>query len=321
MWNNEEGEFVRYKSGFREWIKADGSTRFKPEAGRYHLYVSLACPWASRTLMVRKLRKLDDVISVDVVDPVWNENGWYFGSGYPGVTADTVNGKRDLIDVYRVATPGFDGVESVPILWDKKLGTIVNNESREIIRMLDHEFLDFGDPNAQLCPRHLEKQIDEAIDAIYAPINNGVYRAGFATHQRPYERAVKELFSALDHWEGVLSRQRYMCGDALTEADICLFTTLVRFDAVYVGHFKCNLRRIVDYPNLWNYVKDVYQTDGVAETVSLDHIKRHYYQSHGEINPTRIVPAGPVLDLAEPHDRGRFSHLFRDALGSGRVIV
>lgn len=306
MWNNEKGEFVRYKSKFHDWVRADGSTRFAPEKDRYHLYVSLACPWAHRTLIVRGLRKLESVISVSVVDPVWNENGWYF-SRNPGCTPDHVNGQPDLISVYRLTDPGYRGEETVPILWDKKHRTIVNNESPEIVRMLDVEFREFGDASVNLYPSDHASRIDQTIQELYPSINNGVYRAGFATSQAAYEKAVKELFAALDRWEGVLSSQRYLCGDRLTEADIFFFTTLIRFDLVYVGHFKCNLRRIVDYPNLWNYLKDLYQTPGITETCDFDHMKNHYYRSHPEINPTGVVPLGPIVDFREPHDRSRFS--------------
>ncbi|MFT3767444.1 MAG: glutathione S-transferase family protein [Minicystis sp.] len=300
------GRFVRESASFRDRITADGSSGFPAEAGRYHLYVSLACPWAHRTLIVRALRKLDDAISISVVDPFMAEHGWTF-SDAPGAIRDAVNGADHLHQIYVKARPDYTGRVTVPVLWDKQRGTIVNNESREIIRMLDTEMGALGDPAVNLCPAPLREEIDRTIDAIYTPVNNGVYRAGFATTQKAYDDAVVELFAALDHWEGVLSQRRYLCGDTLTEADVCLFTTLLRFDPVYHGHFKCNLRRIADYPSLWGFVRDVYQTPGVAGTCNLDHIKQHYYRSHETINPTRIVPRGPILDLDAPHDRARLS--------------
>jgi putative glutathione S-transferase len=298
MWNNAQGEFVRYQSGFRDWVRADGSTRFSPEAGRYHLYVSLACPWAHRTLIARALLGLEEAISVSIVEPVWNENGWYFSSRLP----DLANGQPDLVSVYRLADPDFAGEESTPLLWDSRHRTIVNNESREILRMLDHEFSALGN-GRDLCPPDLARRVDEVLTALYEPINNGVYRAGFATRQAAYERAVTEVFAGLDRWERELSGRRYLCGDILTEADIAFFTTLLRFDPVYHGHFKCNLKRIEDYPNLRGYLRDVFQVPGVAATCDLDHIKRHYYATHASINPTGIVPLGPILDLTTPHGR------------------
>lgn len=298
----EDGEFIRGEVGFRDWVKKDGSTRFVPEAGRYHLYVSLACPWSHRTVLLRSLRKLQDVISMSVTNPIWNENGWFFGDE-PGAIADTVNHKRDVIDLYRMVDPRFDQPETVPILWDKKIGTIVNNESRDIMRMFDVEFAEFGDKSVSLYPADLASRIDETMTAIYDPINNGVYKAGFASGQRAYERAVTKLFKALDEWEERLSLSRFVCGDRLTEADLALFVTLIRFDAVYYTHFKCNLRHIWEYPNLWGWLKEVYQTPGVAETCDFNHIKKHYFGSHREINPTGIVPVGPMLDLRSAHGR------------------
>jgi glutathionyl-hydroquinone reductase len=292
----KNGEFERPETRFRQWIRADGSTPFAAEAGRYHLYVSLACPWSHRTVLVRKLRKLESAISMSVTSPIWNENGWTFGSE-PGTVPDLVNGKRDVIDLYRLVDPSFDQPETVPILWDKRTGTIVNNESREIMRMLDHEMRALGDPGIDLCPPDLQGAVEAAIDRMYSPINNGVYIAGFSRHQRPYERAVTRLFAALDDWERELSTRRYVCGEHLTEADLSLFVTLIRFDAVYYTHFKCNLRRIQDYPSLSRWLKQIYRTPGVAETCSFEHIKKHYFGSHREINPTGIVPMGPLLDL------------------------
>ncbi len=301
---DSEGRFQRPQTRFHNRVTADGSSGFKAEPGRYHLYVSLACPWAHRTLIMRKLKKLEAAISVSVVDPFMGEDGWFF-SEEPGCVPDHVNGKRFLHQVYSKADANYSGRVTVPVLWDKQRQTIVNNESREIMRMLDTEFDSIGDASISFYPAHLRERIDQTIDAIYEPINNGVYRAGFATSQRAYAEAVSELFDALDHWDSVLATNRYLCGDVITEADWCLFTTLVRFDSVYVGHFKCNLRRIVDYPNLWNYLKELYQVPGVSDTCDFDHIKRHYYESHDMINPTRVVPLGPLIDFDAAHDRER----------------
>ncbi|MBD2001304.1 glutathione S-transferase family protein [Leptolyngbya sp. FACHB-541] len=299
---DKKGKFVRPSTTFRNWITADGSSGFKAERDRYHLYVSLACPWAHRTLIIRQLKGLSDAISVSIVDPELGDNSWEFSDG-EGCIPDTVNHTRYLWELYTKVESDYTGRVTVPVLWDKQKGTIVNNESREIIRMLDTEFGGIAKPDADLYPEALQQQIDETIDAIYRPINNGVYRAGFATTQEAYEEAVTELFENLDHWETVLGKQRYLCGDRHTEADICMFTTLLRFDAVYYVHFKCNLRRIVDYPNLWGYLRDLYQHPGVKETCNLDHIKRHYYKSHPKVNPTRIVPKGPIIDFETPHNR------------------
>lgn len=299
---DEKGRFQRPKTRFHNRITADGSSGFKAEAGRYHLYVSLACPWAHRTLILRKLKKLEDAISVSVVDHFMGDDGWEFTEN-AGCIPDNVNHKQFLREIYLLASPDYTGRVTVPVLWDKQNKTIVNNESREIIRMLDTEFDAIGDASVSFYPAPLKELVDETIDAIYEPINNGVYRSGFAASQEAYDDAVTELFAALDHWENVLGSQRYLCGDVITEADWCLFTTLMRFDSVYVGHFKCNLRRIVDYPNLWNYLKELYQIPGVADTVNMAHIKNHYHQSHESINPTRIVPKGPLIDFSEPHNR------------------
>jgi len=306
QWQNTDGRFVRSTTSFRDWITADGSSGFPAEAGRYHLYIAWACPWAHRTAIMRKLKGLEDVIGLSAVGSFMGEDGWAFYDE-PGVIPDAVNGAHYLREVYAKADPGYTGRVTTPVLWDRETETIVNNESREVIRMLDTEFDEFSAADAHFLPDDLRDEIDATIDAIYEPINNGVYRSGFATRQEAYEGAVTELFDALDHWEGVLSTRRYLCGDRLTEADWCLFPTLVRFDSVYHGHFKCNLRRIVDYPNLWGYSKDLYQQPGVAETVNMYHIKKHYYRSHNSINPTRIVPKGPILDFTEPHDRERLS--------------
>ena len=300
---DEEGRFVRPSTSFRDRVTADGSSGYPAEAGRYHLYVSWACPWAHRTAIFRKLKGLEDVISLSSVRPYMGEGGWAFSEEQP----DDLNSIGYLREIYTLADPDYTGRVTTPILWDKKTGTIVNNESREIINMLDTEFTKLATTNADFCPEDLRDEIENTMDAIYNPINNGVYRSGFATKQAAYEEAVTELFDALDHWEDVLGGQRYLCGDRITEADWCMFPTLVRFDAVYFGHFKCNLRRIVDYPNLWGYLKDLYQQPGVAETVKLGQIKEHYYTSHESVNPTGIVPLGPEIDFDEPHDRQRFS--------------
>ncbi|MGP2493487.1 glutathione S-transferase family protein [Mesorhizobium sp. PUT5] len=305
------GRFVRGQSQWRDQVTADGRpaegrTRgFKAEPGRYHLYVSLACPWAHRTLIFRKLKKLEDIISVSVVDPFMGENGWTFQK-QDGATGDTLYGFEFLHQVYTRADPAYSGRVTVPVLWDKQGQTIVNNESSEIIRMLNSAFDAWGDASLDFYPQALRAEIDALNDLIYPAVNNGVYRAGFATTQEAYEEAFGELFSTLDQLEERLSRRRYLTGERITEADWRLFTTLVRFDPVYVGHFKCNLRRIADYPNLSNYLRDLYQVPGVAETVNLSHIKQHYYRSHPTINPTRIVPLGPEIDYGAAHDRDRF---------------
>lgn len=305
------GRFERSEAPWRDFVTMDGSpapgrTRgFKAEPGRYHLYVSLACPWAHRTLIFRKLKKLEDIISVSVVHPFMGENGWTF-EREEGATGDTLYDLDFLHQIYTKADPHYSGRVTVPVLWDKKEETIVNNESSEIIRMLNSAFDEWGDRSLDFYPAALRAEIDAVNAFVYPAINNGVYRAGFATTQEAYEEAFDTLFAALDKMEERLSRQRYLVGDRLTEADWRLFTTLVRFDPVYVGHFKCNLRRIADYPNLSNYLRDLYQTPGVAETVNLHHIKHHYYGSHPTINPTRIVPKGPALDYTAPHNRDRF---------------
>ena len=301
---DEQGRFIRPSTTFHHKITADGSSGFKAEPGRYHLYISWACPWAQRTAILRKLKGLEDAIGLSVVAAEIDQNSWEF-SDEPGAIPDTVNHTNYLWQLYLLAEPKYSGRVTVPVLWDKQTGTIVNNESREIIRMLDTEFDSIAQKDVNFYPEDLRSKIDETIDAIYQPINNGVYRAGFATTQLAYEEAVTELFDALDYWEGVLAKQRYLCGDIITEADWCMFTTLLRFDSVYYVHFKCNLRRIVDYPNLWNYLKDLYQQPGVRETCNLDHIKRHYYKSHPNVNPTRIVPKGPIIDFEAPHNRDR----------------
>ena len=298
------GRFVRQESQFRSWVTADGGSGFKAAPGRYHLYVSLACPWAHRTLIFRALKGLEAAISLSIVDPLMGADGWAFSEG-PGCIPDSVNGKRFLHEIYTLALPGYTGRVTVPVLWDKERRTIVNNESSEIIRMLNRAFDAWGRADLDFYPEELRGRIDEVNAFVYERINNGVYRAGFATSQAAYEEAFDQLFEALDRLEALLARQRYLAGGRLTEADWRLFTTLVRFDAVYFGHFKCNLRRIADYPNLANYVRELYQVPGVAPTVDFEHIKRHYYGSHRQINPTGIVPKGPALDFAARHDRAR----------------
>jgi len=309
--------FVRPQTVFRSWVTADGRPGpngdggFKAERGRYHLYVSLACPWAHRTLIVRRLKLLDDAITVSVVDPFMGDEGWAFsapdGSLTPGSTRDDLNGARYLHEVYAAARRGYTGRVTVPVLWDRETATIVNNESSEIIRMFNSAFDAVGAAGGDLYPRTERAEIDELNAVIYDTVNNGVYKCGFARTQQAYEAAFAPLFATLEQLEQRLARRRYLVGARPTEADWRLFTTLIRFDAVYYSHFKCNLRRIIDYPNLWGYTRDLYQIPGVAETVSLAQIKRHYYASHAMINPTRIVPKGPALDFAAPHDRVRLA--------------
>jgi len=300
IWHDEwydtkttNGKFKRQESAFRNWVKADSSTDFQPEAGRYRLYVSLACPWAHRTLVYRSLKGLENVIDVVIVDALMGEQGWTLPGGIP------------LHTIYTKAQKDYTGRVTVPILWDKQNETIVSNESAEIIRMLNTEFNAFATKDVDdLYPQDLQQKIDALNYFIYPNINNGVYRAGFATTQIAYEEAFHDLFNALDKVEGILSNNRYLAGSQITEADWRLFTTLVRFDAVYVGHFKCNKKRIIDYPNIWGYLKELYQVDGVSDTVDMHHIKTHYYASHTTINPTGIVPIGPEIDFMEPHGRG-----------------
>jgi len=302
---SDDGEFIRHQTSFREQVRVDGSTEFKPAVGRYHLYVSYACPWAHRTLITRKLKGLENIISFDVVNPFLPRTGWSFDTSFPGSTGDTVNGLPILRDVYLTSNPQFKGAVTVPVLWDKESSRIVNNESAEIIRMLNSEFQEFAtNPDINLYPESKRGQIDELNDWIYPNINNGVYRCGFAKTQQAYSKAFTTLFDSLDRLEKILAGSRYLTGNDLTEADVRLFTTLVRFDSVYVTHFKTNLRRIVDYPNIWGFTRDVYQLPGVAETVNIAHIKSHYFQSHTHINPFGIVPDGPLLNFDDPHERG-----------------
>jgi putative glutathione S-transferase len=295
--------FVREDARFRDWVTADGSSGYAAEPGRYHLYVSLACPWAHRTLIVRALKGLEEAIDVSIVDPIRDERGWAFRD-VPGATGDRANGWAYLSEAYAASAPGYEGRISVPVLWDTRTGRIVSNESADVIVMLNEAFDAFARrPELDLYPAELREEIDELNSVVYATVNNGVYRAGFASGQEDYDEAVHPIFETLDRLEERLSSRRYLVGARQTLADWRLFTTLVRFDPVYVTHFKCNLRRIVDYPHLSAYLRDLYQTPGVAETVDMDHIKRHYYATHGGINPTGIVPAGPIVDLDAPHGR------------------
>ncbi len=303
---SEEGEFDRQEDAFRDFVSVDGSTPYATAAGRYHLYVSLACPWASRTLIVRQLKALQGAIGVTVVDPVRDERGWAFRDG-PGYSHDLVNGFAFLSEAYAATDPSFDGRVTVPVLWDKETRRIVNNSEDDICRMFNDVFNQFGNPSVDLFPRDLEAEQVNISAFVYDHVNNGVYKAGFATKQRAYEKACRALFAALDELEVRLSAHRYLLGNRIVETDWRLFCTLVRFDAVYHGHFKCNVRRIVDYPNLDAYMRDLYQHPGIAETVNFDHIKRHYYVTHDDINPTRIVPIGPALDFNRPHGRERLS--------------
>ena len=302
------GRFKRQESQFRNWITPDGSPGptgeggFKAEPGRYHLYVSLACPWAHRTLIFRKLKGLEQMISLSVVHWAMLDEGWTFQEG-EGVIPDTVNKARVMHQVYTTADPVYTGRVTVPVLWDKERETIVSNESAEIIRMLNSAFDGIGATPGDYYPEALREEIDAINARVYDNVNNGVYKSGFATTQEAYEEAVKPLFATLDDLDARLAGKRYLTGDTITEADWRLFTTLVRFDAVYVGHFKCNLRRIADYPHLSGYLRELYQWPGVRETVNFTHIKNHYYYSHETINPHRVVPLGPVLDLDAPHGR------------------
>lgn len=302
------GTFVRQDAAFRNWVTPDGSPGptgtggFKAESGRYHLYVSLACPWASRTLIYRKLKGLTDLVSLSVTHWHMGEEGWSFAAD-DGVTPDGVNGAEFLREIYVRAKPGYSGRVTVPVLWDKELGAIVSNESSDIIRMFNSAFDEVGAAPGDYYPEALRLEIDAINARVYPGLNNGVYRAGFATTQKAYDGALADVFATMDWLEGRLSERRFLLGDQPLECDWRLFTTLVRFDAVYVGHFKCNLRRLVDYRNLWGYTRDLYQWPGVRETVDFRHIKGHYYTSHPTINPTRIVPGGPTLDFDAPHGR------------------
>jgi putative glutathione S-transferase len=302
----KDGAFQRQQDAFRHWIVADPTARFSAEPGRYHLYVSLACPWAHRTVIVRHVKCLEAVIGLTVVDPERDERGWRFRDG-PGHSTDPVNGFAYLSEAYRATDPSFSGRFTVPVLWDKKTTQIVNNSEDDICRMFNDVFAAFSRGDVNLFPIAIETEHAKLSAWIYERINNGVYEAGFATSQTEYERACRTLFTALDELEIRLATQRYLFGPRIVEADWRLFCTLVRFDAVYHGHFKCNLRRIVDYPNLSGYLRDLYQQPGIADTVNLDHIKRHYYVTHTEINPTGIVPLGPLLDLNAVHGREKLA--------------
>ncbi len=298
------GRFERQASAYRQRVTQDGREHGFPAAsGRYHLYVSYACPWAQRTLIFRKLKQLESHISISVVHWYMGERGWTFANA-EGVVPDPVQGAEYLYEIYLAADARFTGRVTVPVLWDLEQGTIVNNESAEIIRMLNSAFDEFAAPG-DFYPPACRREIDAINDRVYTTVNNGVYRAGFATTQQAYEEAVVPLFDTLDWLDQRLASRRFLVGEVVTEADWRLFTTLLRFDPVYFGHFKCNLRRLVDYENLWPYVRDLYQTPGVAETVRFDHIKPHYYMSHDRVNPTRIVPLGPEIDYTEHHDRDR----------------
>lgn len=309
-----DGEFVREDSHYHHWVTPDGSPGptgdggFIAEPGRYHLYVSLACPWAHRTLIFRKLKRLEEIISISIVKPHMLENGWEF-STHNGKTSDSVNQAQYLYQIYTMVNKQYTGRVTVPVLWDKHRQTIVNNESAEIIRMLNSAFSEFTDEHFDYYPPHLQGEINKINSTIYEDINNGVYRCGFATRQKAYESAFHRLFSTLDKIEARLLQQRYLAGDKITEADWRLFTTLIRFDAVYYLHFKCNLCRIVDFPNLSNYLRELYQWPGIAATVNFEHIKQHYYYSHKIINPNQIVPLGPSQDLWAAHNRGRLDHV------------
>lgn len=300
------GEFQRQEDAFRDWVSADSSTAYPAVADRYHLYVSLACPWASRTVIVRHLQGLQNVVGMTVVDPVRDERGWAFREG-PGYGRDPVNGFEFLAQAYYATDPDFDGRVTVPVLWDKETRRIVNNSEDDICRMFDGAFRGLATRDAQLFPPELAKEQAELSEFIYRTVNNGVYRAGFATRQPAYERAARKLFAALDELETRLTKSRYLLGDRIVESDWRLFCTLIRFDVVYYIHFKCSLRRILDYPNLQGYLTDLYQRPGIAETVNFEHIKRHYYMTHEAINPTRLIPIGPLLDLSRPHGREKLS--------------
>jgi putative glutathione S-transferase len=302
----ETGEFRRQPDAFRSWVTADNSSPFPAAPCRYHLYISLACPWASRTLIVRKLKRLEQAVGVTVADPIRDERGWAFRDG-PGFGRDKVNGFQFLSEAYLATDAKYSGHVSVPVLWDKETRQIVNNSEDDICRMFNGMFSRFVDSAVDLFPADLTDEQDPLSAFIYENVNNGVYQAGFAATQTAYEKAVREVFTALDQLEERLRNRRYLFGNRIVETDWRLFCTLIRFDAVYHGHFKCNLRRIVDYPNLDGFLRDLYQQPSVAETVNFDHIKRHYYITHDDINPTRIVPLGPILDLQRAHGRERLA--------------
>ncbi|HEY9835680.1 MAG TPA: glutathione S-transferase family protein [Vampirovibrionales bacterium] len=301
---DENGNFQRMSTHFHDWVTVDGSSDFPAVAGRYHLYISLGCPWAHRTALLWKLKGLENIIGLSIVDPVISDQGWQF-SDYPGCIRDTVNQAEYLWQVYVKSAPNYTGRVTVPVLWDKQTNQIVNNESRQIIQMFNSAFDDLGANSVDFYPLELKETIDRVIDQIYQPINNGVYRSGFAASQSAYEEAVMQLFQALETWDQLLSKQRYLCGDELTLADWCLFTTLFRFDSAYYGLFKCNLRRLVDFPHLWDYCRALYQYPRVSSVCNIDHVKRLYYAGLPELNPTRIVPLGPEADFRQPCSRWR----------------
>ncbi|MBI1821268.1 MAG: glutathione S-transferase family protein [Nitrospirae bacterium] len=301
---NEKGEFVRQEDLFRNWVTQNGSSGYPAEPDRYHLYVSLACPWAHRTIILRKLKGLESIIGMTVVDPIRDDRGWAFRAG-PCCSEDPVNGFKFLSEAYKMTDPAFNARVTVPVLWDRKKRRIVSNSEDDIMRMFNSEFNAFTNNRLDFYPQSLRTEIDQVNDMVYPNINDGVYRAGFAATQETYEQAVYKLFDGLNQLEKRLSNQRYLVGNQLTESDWRLFPTLIRFDAVYYVHFKCNIHRMIDYQNLYGYLKELYQYDGIAETVNFDHIKRHYYMTHEDINPTRIVPVGPEMDLTAPHNRGR----------------
>ncbi len=301
---SDDGAFLRQGDAFQDWVTADGSSGFPAESGRYHLYVSLACPWAHRTILFRKFKQLESVIGLTVVDPIRDdERGWAFREG-DGYSNDPINGFSFLKEAYLATDPAYKGRVTVPVLWDRTTKRIVSNSDDDILRMFNSAFEQWSHDTIDFYPEHLRPEIDQLNEFIYENINDGVYRAGFATTQKVYENSVRRLFQALDQLDGRLSKQRYLFGSRLVETDWRLFVTLVRFDAVYHGHFKCNLRRLIDYPHLFGYLQDLFQYEGVAETVNFDHIKRHYYVTHDDINPTQIVPLGPIQDLLADHGRG-----------------
>jgi glutathionyl-hydroquinone reductase len=301
---SDTGEFERQDDAFRDWVTSDGSSGYPAVAGRYHLYVSWACPWASRIIIVRRLKGLENIIGMTVVDPIRDDRGWAFREG-AGHSLDPINGFKFLSEAYLQTDPHYRGRVTVPVLWDKEKKRIVSNSDDDLMRMLNSAFNDLGTANLDLYPKEHRVEIDQLNRLIYDTVNNGVYKAGFATSQKAYEAAVVPLFKTLDMLEERLSERRFLFGDIPLETDWRLFVTLVRFDAVYYGHFKCNLRRIVDYKNLFSYLRDLYQQPGIADTVNFDHIKRHYYYTHDDINPTRIVPLGPIQDLGATVDRRR----------------
>ncbi|KMT03578.1 hypothetical protein BVRB_8g192540 isoform A [Beta vulgaris subsp. vulgaris] len=315
---SNSGAFIRSPSTFRNFISRDQGAAFPPESGRYHLYISYACPWACRCLSFLKIKGLDKAISFSSVKPKWERTkegdehmGWVFpvsGVEEPGAAIDPLHGSKSIRELYELASANYSGKFTVPVFWDKKLQTIVSNESAEIIRMLNTEFNDVAEnKDLDLYPDQLRTQIDEVNEWIYDRINNGVYRCGFATKQEPYDKAVETLYEALDKCEDILGKHRYLCGSSLTEADIRLFVTLIRFDEVYAVHFKCNKKLLREYPNLFNYTKEIFQIPGMSSTVNMDHIKKHYYGSHPSINPYGIIPHGPNINFSSPHDRERFS--------------